>query len=137
MAGSINRPFLSRDSTIHARHRVAVSALSVLSEIAQYCSQFAILGFHIPLTSFVRASLSREKRSRGEDARVFARGEVNPCPVQEKREDGEIASVTLRHAARESLYTFHKIFTFFSRVSRCDILTFNCRSLTLKLTGSL
>jgi len=107
-----------RDSTTHARHRVAVSALSVLSEIARYCSQFAILGFHIPLTSFVR-----EKKSRGEDARVFARsrrfvrinarGEVNPCPVQEKREDGEIASVTLSHAARKSVYAFHKIFTRF------------------------
>lgn len=35
--------------------------------------------------------------------RINARDEVNPCPVQEKREDGEIASNITSRGARECL----------------------------------
>ena len=68
--------FLSRDSTTHTRHRVAMSALFRASEIARYCSQFAIRCWFLHSADVIcGASLPPEDSSREGFAFTLTRGE--------------------------------------------------------------
>lgn len=115
------------------QHRVAVGALSAryprLHGIARNLL-YSVSTFHWR-HSYMRVSSPRGESRWGRCvfarslARSFARGEVNPCPVQEKRAMMAKLHRILRHAIRESVYCF---FISIEMLLRC--YTFNSRSLT-------
>lgn len=95
-------------------HRVAVSALlnirdcTILLAIC-YTPRFphsadVMYGASLP----PRGQFAGRHRLRAHSRRI-ARGEVNPCPKQGKREDGEIAS-HITSCTLAKVFTFHKVF---------------------------
>jgi len=102
--GSINLIlFVTRFDNAHPTSRRHECSLSSIRD----CTVLLAICYTLLVSTFRWRHLWRVSSSRGQFAgrfrlhahsrrivRVNARGEVNPCPMQGKREDGEIASNT-------------------------------------------